>query len=131
MSVTCSPANPTVVGEKLTRSATFCPAAITNGNRKLKTLNSDPVLNVDTVTLVSPLLLNTTISVSVCPTGTAPKRMLHGVQLNWGVDAPADHGNSTANNATERKERTRLEKGQRMDWGSLIRSSLGVLGYVE
>ena len=106
------PVHPVAVGEKVTFREALCPAARTNGNLRLDRLNPVPVrLAADTVTLVCPPLAKTTISVSVCPMGTAPKRTVHGAQVNCCVDAPAHTGRANSATVMRRMRKTRAEKG--------------------
>jgi hypothetical protein len=108
----CSFVNPVVEGEKVTLTKTLWPVGTTKGKVTLDRLNSLlPRLTADTVTLVRPLLVNTTTSVSVCPIGTEPNRRLHGVQVNCWTEAPAHNGKKAAASAIVMMVKTRVEKG--------------------
>jgi hypothetical protein len=113
--------HPATVGEKITLSETLCPAARFKGKLKLERLNSVPLrLNADTVTLVCPPFVKTTTWVSVCPSGTAPKRNRDGVQVNCWVAALAHKFNIVTNIVIVMRKKTRVEKGWGRDWGSLM-----------
>ncbi len=105
------PAHPVAVGEKVMFSATLWPAARTNGSFRLDRLNPLPLtLAAETVTLVCPPLVKTTISVSVCPRGTPPKRIEQGAQVNCLVDALENADEAKSATVMIRVMKTRVEK---------------------
>lgn len=104
-------AHPVVVGENVTFTETLCPAERVSGKVGFDTLNSLPVvLLAVTVTLVVPVFVKTTICVSDCPMGTAPKRMGEGVQVNCRVAAPAYTGSMAARSVRVMSGITRIDK---------------------
>jgi hypothetical protein len=88
-------------------------------------LNCAPLkLTADRVTLLDPPLVKTTTSVSVCPTGTAPKLTLHGAQVSCCVDVRAHNGSANSTTLIMTSKKTRIEKDWGTDWGSLMPFSL-------
>ena len=119
VNITHPPVHPVAVGEKVTFIGTLCPAGRLNGKLKLDTLNSVPLSFIaETVTLVCPPFVRTTTSVSFCPIRTLPKRRLDGVHVSCGVAARTHKGSIVANRMTVMLEKTRVERGRALDWGS-------------
>ena len=111
VNVTFPPANPFVVGEKVTLSVTLSLAASVTGRVSPDTANSEPLrLIAEIVTLVSPLFVRAASCVSDWPAVTVPKRRLVGELINCCVAARAPKG-ARATMVRIVKMVTRIERG--------------------
>jgi hypothetical protein len=100
----------------VTLRAVLCPAERVRGRRNGDRVNSAPVrLTAEIVTLLCPLLVKTTIWVSVCPRGTFPKRRWDGEHVSCCVAACTHSGKIETNIMTVMMEKTGIEKAWVLD----------------